>query len=39
MKSSAVLRDALEVTREIAKLIKDSPRREAIFRHLKESEN
>lgn len=39
VKSSTVLRDALDVTREITKLIKESPRREAIFRNLKESQN
>ena len=33
------MRDALEVKREITKLIKESPRREAIFRNLNESEN
>ena len=39
VKSSTVLRDVLDVTREITKLIKESTRREATFRNLKESQN
>lgn len=39
VESFTVLRDALDVTREITKLIKKSLRREAIFRNLKESQN
>ena len=36
IKQSKLMRDALETTHEITKLVKKSPRREAIFRHLKE---
>ena len=36
LKSSKLLKDALDMTREITKLIKYSPRREAIFQSLKE---
>ena len=36
MKGSKLLKDALDMTREITKLIKYSPRREAIFQSLKE---
>lgn len=39
VESFTVLRDALDVTREITKFIKESLRREAIFRNLKESQN
>lgn len=39
VESFTVLRDALDVTREITKLMKESPRREEIFRNLKESQN
>lgn len=39
VKSSTVLRDVLDVTREITKLIKESTKREATFRNLKESQN
>ena len=35
LKSSKLLKDALDMTREITKLIKYSPRREAIFQSLK----
>lgn len=37
IKSSALMRDALDTTREITKLIKYSPRRDGIFQKLKES--
>lgn len=37
IKKSKVMKDALDTTHEICKLIKFSPRREAIFRQLKES--
>ena len=36
LKGSKLLKDALDMTREITKLIKYSPRREAIFQSLKE---
>ena len=36
LKSSKLLKDSLDMTREITKLIKYSPRREAIFQSLKE---
>ena len=36
LKSNKLLKDAIDMTREITKLIKYSPRREAIFQSLKE---
>ena len=39
LKSSKLLKDALDMTREVTKLIKYSPRREAIFRRLKEEKH
>ena len=39
MKGSKLFKDALDMTREITKLIKYSPRREAIFQKLKEEIN
>ena len=39
LKGSKLLKDALDMTREITKLIKYSPRREAIFQKLKEEVN
>ena len=37
LKESKLMKDALDTTREITKLIKYSPRRDAIFQHLKET--
>ena len=39
LKSSKLLKDALDMTREVTKLIKYSPRREAIFRRLKKEKH
>ena len=36
LKQSKLMSNALDLTREISKLIKCSPRREGIFQHLKE---
>lgn len=37
LKQCKVMKDSLDTTREITKLIKYSPRREGIFQHLKET--